>query len=210
MIHDTRMAPMNPRSVAISHAQSLLWLALFAAIALGVTNLVELTLIDFVHGNPHRPQSNAAVMMVVFTPVFGIAGAIGTLLVFTLPQLFQVALIVNLGRMFGDRARFASLLALPLTAILTWYCYDYLTPTDFNLGINVGPDWTPFKHGLSVSRFLLSLAAQAPVTLFNFLYFDARLRGESKTSILVVSLAIAIALGLINGYAMAQKQMQFL
>jgi hypothetical protein len=204
------MAPMNQRSVAISHAQSLLWLALFAAIALGVTNLVELTLIDFVHGNPHRPQSNAVVMMVVFTPVFGIAAAIGTLLVFTLPQLFQVALIVNLGRMFGDRARFASLLVLPLTAILTWYCYDYLTPTDFNLGINVGPDWTPFEHGLSVLRFLLSLAAQAPVTLFNFLYLNARLRGTSKISILVASLAIAITFGLINGYSKAQNQLQFL
>jgi hypothetical protein len=190
--------------------QSLLWLALFAAITLGVRNLVELTLIDFVHGNPHRPQSNAVFMMVVFTPILGIFGAIGTLLVFTLPQFFQAALIVNLGRMFGGRARFASLLALPLTAILTWYCYDYLTPTDFNLGINVGPDWTPFEHSLSISRFLRSLAAQAPVTLFNFLNLNARLRGTSKISILVASLAIAIVLGLINGYLMAQNQLQFL
>ena len=167
-------------------------------------------MLDFVHGNPHRPQANAVFMMAVYTPIFGIVAVIGTFLVFTLPQFFQAALIVTLGRIFGDRARFAALLALPLTAILTWYSYDYLTPTDVNLGINAGPDWTPFKHGLSVSRFMSSLAVQAPVTLLSFLYFDAGLRGSSKKPLLVAALAIAVAMGLIGGYTMAQNQIQFL
>jgi len=201
---------MGKSAVAKSYGRSLLWLALFTAIAVGVMNLVELTLIDFVHGNPHRPQSNALFMMVVFTPLFGVIGAIGTFLVFTLPQLFQAALIVILGRTFGDRARFAALLALPLTAILTWYSYDYLTPTDFNLAINTGPDWVPFRHGLSLSRFMSSLAVQAPVTLFSLLYFDAGLRGNSKRLIVVTSLAIAIVVGLTGGYLRAQNQLQFL
>ncbi len=201
---------MSKSAVAISYGRSLLWLALFVAVAVGVLDIVELTLLDFVHGNPHRPQANAVFMMAVYTPIFGIVAVIGTFLVFTLPQFFQAALIVTLGRIFGDRARFAALLALPLTAILTWYSYDYLTPTDVNLGINAGPDWTPFKHGLSVSRFMSSLAVQAPVTLLSFLYFDAGLRGSSKKPLLVAALAIAVAMGLIGGYTMAQNQIQFL
>ncbi len=201
---------MSKSAVAISYGGSLLWVALFIAIAIGVMNVAELTLIDFVHGNPHRPQSNALFMMAVFTPIFGITGAIGTFLIFTVPQLFQAALIVTSSQIFGDRARFAALLALPLTAILTWYSYDYLTPTDFNLGINVGPDWVPFKHGLSLSRFISSLAVQAPVTLFSFLYFGADLGRLSKKSVLVASLAAAIVVGLIWGYLKAQNQLQFL
>jgi hypothetical protein len=201
---------MSKSAVAISYGGSLLWVALFIAIAIGVMNVAELTLIDFVHGNPHRPQSNALFMMAVFTPIFGIIGAIGTFLIFTVPQLFQAALIVTLSQIFGDRARFAALLALPLTAILTWYSYDFLTPTDFNLGINVGPDWVPFKHGLSLSRFMSSLAVQTPVTLFSFLYFDAGPGRLSKKSVLVTSLATAIVVGLIWGYLRAQNQLQFL
>lgn len=201
---------MSKSAVAISYGGSLLWVALFIAIAIGVMNVAELTLIDFVHGNPHRPQSNALFMMAVFTPIFGMIGAIGTFLIFTVPQLFQAALIVILSRIFDDRARFAALLAPPLTAILTWYSYDYLTPTDFNLGINVGPDWVPFKHGLSLSRFISSLAVQAPITLFSFLYFDADLGRLPKKSVLVASLAAAIVVGLIWGYWRAQNQLQFL
>ncbi len=97
-----------------------------------------------------------------------------------------------------------------MTAILTWYSYDYLTPTDFNLGINTGPDWAPFEHGLSPLRFMSSLAGQGPVTLFNLLYFDTVLRGKSKRSLLLASLTIAVVIGLIGGYLRAKRQFQFL
>jgi len=210
VLREAEARTMSKSAAAVSYARSLLWFALFVAIVIGVMNVAELTLIDFVHGNPHRPQSNALFMMAVYTPIFGVVGAIGTFLIFTLPQLFQAALVIILSRIFGDRARVAALLALPLTAILTWYSYDYLTPTDFNLGINTGPDRTPFEHGLSLLRFMSSLAVQAPVTLFSLLYFDAVLCGRSKRPLLFASLAIAIVIGLIGGYLRAQNQLQFL
>jgi hypothetical protein len=106
-----------------------LWIALFIAIIFGVANTVELLFIDFIHVNPHRPQSNALFMMKVNAPIVSAIAALGALLVFTLPQFFQTEIIGGLRRRFGEHARFAVWPALPLTAILTWYCYDYLTPT---------------------------------------------------------------------------------
>jgi hypothetical protein len=201
---------VNKSAVTISYAQSLIWVGLLVAIAVGVTTIVELVFVDFVHGNPHRTLGNVIVMMVVETPLIGVIALIGVFLVFTLPQFFQVAVISVLNQMFGSRARFAVFLALPLTAVLTWYCYDYLTPTDFNLGINVGPDWSPYQHGLSISRYMRTLAIQAPVTLFSFLYFDAGFRGGSKKPLLMAVLALAVVVGGILGHENAQQQFQFL
>jgi heme/copper-type cytochrome/quinol oxidase subunit 4 len=201
---------MGKASVSISYAQSLVWVALFMALACGVMNIVELVFVDFIHGNPNRTQENAKEMMVLFTPLFSITGMIGAILVFTLPQFFQAELIRILDPLFGGRARFAVLAALPLTAVLTWYCYDYLTPTDLNLGINTGADWTPYQHGLSIPRYMRTLAVQAPVTLFSFLYFDASFRGRSRKPVLVAALAATIVIGAIWGYTMARDQFQFL
>jgi hypothetical protein len=198
---------VNKSAVTISYAQSLIWVGLLVAIAVGVTTIVELVFVDFVHGNPHRTLGNVIVMMVVETPLIGVIALIGVFLVFTLPQFFQVAVISVLNQMFGSRARFAVFLALPLTAVLTWYCYDYLTPTDFNLGINVGPDWSPYQHGLSISRYMRTLAIQAPVTLFSF---DAGFRGGSKKPLLMAVLALAVVVGGILGHENAQQQFQFL
>jgi hypothetical protein len=88
---------------------------------------------------------------------------------------------------------------LPLTAVLTWYCYDYLTP-----------DWTLCEHGISISRYLGALAFQVPVTLFSFLYIDAGFRGASKWLIVVAALAIALVVGGICGYVTAQEQIELL
>jgi hypothetical protein len=201
---------MSKGAINISYLRSLLWITLFMAVTVGVTNIVELIFVDFIHGNPHRTKENVIFMMFVFTPLFGVITMIGSILVFGVPQFFQAALIGVLGQRFDSRARFVTFLALPLTAVLTWYCYDYLTPTDFNLGINVGPEWTPYQHGLSVSRYIKTLAIQAPITLFSFLYFDADFRGYSKKPILLIPLAVAIVIGTIRGYMMAQSQFHFL
>ncbi len=104
----------------------------------------------------------------------------------------------------------AAIGSLPLTAVLTWYCYDYLTPSDFNLGINAGPDWTPYQHGISISRYMGALAFQAPITLFSFLFIDAGFRGASKWLILVAALVIAIVVGSMYGYVTAQGQIELL
>jgi hypothetical protein len=201
---------MDKSDVYISWLKSFLWMALYIASAHGVTIIVELVLVDFVHGNPHRPQSNALFMMAFYPPLFGVVIMVGTFLVFALPQFLQAALIVTLGPVFGDRARFAVLFVLPLTAILTWYCYDFLTPTDFNLGVNAGSDWQPFEHGLSLSRYMKTLSYQSPVTLFSVLYFEAGLRGRSRKPLLLAALAAAIITGVVWGYGMARAQYQFL
>src|ERR1700743_1624802 len=141
---------MDKTGIRISYFQNLLCVALTIAVMLGVSIIVELVVFDFVHGNPHRPLSNALEMMAEFPPLLGTIAAIGTFLVFGLPQVFQARLAGVLERKFGDRARFAVLLALPVTAALTWYCYDYLTLT-----ITDG-----YKHGISLARYLRSMGYQ--------------------------------------------------
>jgi hypothetical protein len=199
---------MNKTAIGASYAHSLLWVVLFTAVAAGVMMIAQLVFFDIVHGNPHRTQKDVIDMMVTMAPILGIIAAIGSLLVFTLPQVFQAALIAVLHRMFDGRARFAVLVALPLTAILTWYCYDYLTPSDLGLGISAGPDWTPYRHGISISRYMKALAFQAPVTLFSLLYIDAGFRGASKWPVLIAALVITIAGGGVWGYATAQQQIE--
>jgi hypothetical protein len=201
---------MNKRSIGASYAHSLLWVVLFTAVTIGVMIIAHLGFFDIIHGNPHRTRENVISMMEMDPPILGVIAAIGSFLVFTLPQIFQAALVTIWHRMVSHQARFAVLPALPLTAVLTWYCYDYLTPSDFNLGINTGPDWTPYQHGISIARYMNTLVFQTPVTLFSFLYFDASVRGASKWPILIATLVITIAIGGIWGYVTAQQQIELL
>jgi hypothetical protein len=188
---------MSKSAIGASFAHSLLWVVLFTAVTVGVMSVTHLVFFDIVHGNPHRTRED-------------VIAAIGTILVFTLPQVFQAALVTVFYRMFGSRARFAVFPTLPLTAVLTWYCYDYLTPSDVGLGINAGPDWTPYRHGISIARYMGALAFQTPLTLFSFLYIDVSFRGASKWLILVAALAIALVVGGMYGYVTAQEQIDLL
>jgi len=203
-------ASMSKSDVFLAYGKSLLWIALFASAICGVMIIVHVLFVDFIHGNPNRTQGNALSMMAIFPPLVGAVAIAGSFLVFTLPQFFQATLIVAFGRLFGSRARFVALLALPVTTILTWYCYDYLTPSDVNLAINVGPEWTPYQHGISLSRYMKTLGFQASATLFSFLYFDTGFRGGSQKRVIVSTLAIAIVVGGIWGRVTAQQQFQFL
>jgi len=198
---------VNSRAIVVSYMQSLLWIALFTALVSAERNIVELLFTDFVHGNPHRTQDNAISMMKGFTPVAGIIAFIGTFLVFTLPQFFQAEAVAALDQIFGDRARFAVWPALPLTAVLTWYCSDYLTPSNVCFAGNCTE---AYEHGLSISRYMTALAIQTPITLFSFLYFNTDLSGRSKKPVLLAALAIAIVIGGLSGYVRARAQYQFL
>jgi hypothetical protein len=197
-------------STFASYAKSLLWVALLMAVAVGITVNTQLVFLDFVHGNPHRTQANAMKMMFLFPPFLGFFAIIGTFLVFTLPQYFQAILTDVLVRRFNRRGLFGVLSALPLTAGLAWYCFDYLTPHDFNLGISAPPDWTPYQHGLTLQRYLVMLAFQTPITLFSLWYCDTSIRARSKKSIIVAALLFAGVVGVIWGYRMAEAQYQFL
>jgi hypothetical protein len=193
-----------------SYAKSFLWVALLMAVAIGVAIIIELAFVDFAHGNPHRTQVNATEMMLLFPPIIGLIAIIGTFLVFALPQCFQAILADVLVRRFNRRGLVGVLLALPLTAGLTWYSFEYFTPTDLNLGINASPAWAPYQHGLTMQRFLATLAFQTPITLFNLWHCDTTIRVRSKNSIIMAALLLAVVVGVIWGYRMAQEQYQFL
>jgi hypothetical protein len=201
---------MKKSEIYVVYAQCLVWVALVAAVAVGVSMVVELVFVDFVHGNPHRSQANAVFMMVAYPPILGVIAIIGSFLIFAVPQCFQAIVSDVLVRRLGRRGQFGILLALPLTATLAWYCYDYLTPSDINLGINVGADWTPYQHGLTVMRYLTTLMFQAPITLFNLAYSDAVIRNGSRTVVVLLALVLAIVVGVFYGYWMAMGQYQFL
>jgi hypothetical protein len=95
-----------------------------------------------------------------------------------------------------------------VSAILTWYCYDYLTPSDFNLAITAGPDWAPYQHGISTSRYSDALSFQAPATLFSFAFLEAKFRGRSVKPVLFAVVAIAVAVSVVWGYGMTRDQIE--
>src|SRR2546423_1045832 len=112
---------MERNAVYIAYIRSFLWIALLIAIAPGIWLIVESLFVDFVHGNPNRPQSDALLMMALYPPTFGLVAFVGSFLVFALPQCLQ-ALVANvLVRRLGRRGQFGLVLALPLIAVLTWY-----------------------------------------------------------------------------------------
>ncbi|WP_168793038.1 hypothetical protein [Paraburkholderia aromaticivorans] len=143
-----------------SFIKSLLWIAVFVGLILSVSNITSLVLIDFIHGNPNRPKGNAVSMMILTPPLFSLVAAIGIFTVFSLSQIAQ-ALMMRVLHPRVDRYAYIFIgLLVPLVSIVTWYCYEYLTPTDFNLGINEGEDWVPYQHGMSLKRYLATLACQ--------------------------------------------------
>ena len=201
---------VTSNAIHAMYAQSLAWLTVLAAIICGVANITSLVLIDFVHGNPHRTLENAIVMIVLFTPVFGVIAAVGTVIVFALPQCFQALVSGALVRRFGDKAQLAILLVLPMTAVITWYSYDYLTPSDLNLGINVGPDWRPYQHGLTAARYLSTLVCQTPATLFSIAYVGTARTGLPRNAVVLLALAAAVLAGGFAGHRLAEGQYPFL
>jgi hypothetical protein len=201
---------MKRSAIYVSYCQSLLWVALVIACSVGIALVVMTVMVDFIHGNPHRTKAHAALLMLVFPPLLGSIAFAGTFLIFTLPQCFQALAAAVLACRFGRAGQFGSFLVVPLAAVLAWYCYDYLAPTHFNLGINADADWKPFEHGLTPRRYLAMLTIQAPITLFSLLYCDATIRDGSKKPFILAALAVAAVVGVIWGDEMAETQYQFL
>jgi hypothetical protein len=184
---------MPMRAVAISYAKSLAGIAALTAVALDAAVSGTILLNEFRHGW-HALPGDVPLMAILVLTLWAIA-TIGSLIMFAPVQAFQVLVIGIMQREFGDRARFAALSSLPITAVLTWYCYDYLTPNEFHLVAKFGPAWAPYQHGISIARYLAALAIQTPVTLFAFLYFEADRHRRSKAPIIIATLVLAIAIG---------------
>jgi hypothetical protein len=179
---------MHMRAVAISYAKSLAWIAMLIAVAVDMAVVGVILFNDFRHG-AYGPQDGFMAMLAM---VFWVIATIGSLIVFAPVQAFQVLLISVMQREFGDRARFAALSSLPITAVLTWYCYDYLATNEFLFGARIGPT---YQDGISIARYLAALAVQTPATLFAFLYFEADRHRRSKAPIIIAALVVAIAIG---------------
>ena len=109
---------MSSSVIYAAYARSLAWLAVLAAVVVGVSNTVAAVLINYVHDHPHRTRGEIVVAMVIVLLV-GTISVIGTLLVFTLPQCFQAAVSNGFVRRFGRDAHMGVLLALPVTAVIT-------------------------------------------------------------------------------------------
>jgi hypothetical protein len=191
-----------------AYTKSFLWIAVLIAGATGLSRVVELIFIDFVHGNPHRPKSNALEMMALHPPIFGLVAIVGAFLVLAPSQCFQALVSDASVRRRGRRGQSAVPLALPLTAVLTWYCYDYLTPS--NVISTTGDDWTPYRHGLTFPRYLSILAVQLPATLFSLAYCEATVRHASRTWIVATGFVLAIVVAGVVGYGKALDQYKFL
>jgi hypothetical protein len=195
---------------AVKYAFSLNWLAAMVAVAAVISNVVELFLFDFVHGNPHRSQQNALEMMALYSPILALIAFIGTLLCFGPSQLLQAVAAGWLSRRIDTRFLASMTLLLPVAAAITWYSYDYLTPSDFNLAINEGPDWQPYQHGITVTRYLGAIAAQLPISVFSAIHVSTVDYPFYRRALVVSSLTLAVVGGATWGYRLAAADIQLL
>jgi len=197
---------MKRNEVYGAYAQSLFWAVLLINIAAGLAVLGAVSG-GFIADRP--PVGDALKAMAWFLLIAGFVASAASFLVFTVPQCFQAALSNALAHRYGRRGQLGVLLALPLTAVLTWYSYDYLTPSMPPLAIGGGPDWIPFQHGITPRRYLGALIFQAPVTLFGVWYCDAIVRHVSRESVedvVVVGLIVAVVIGVILGSYVAVSE----
>lgn len=185
-----------------SFIKSLAWVAVVVACALAFYLLAASVDVDFLGYRAHHMGGNLAMVLVFFIPFLSVIGFVGVALVFTVPQLLQMAMAAGLMRVYGRRGLVGIVLGLPLLSVVTWYCYDYLTPSNLNLAINTDGDWVPYQHGLNSARYWRTLLAQSAVTLFTLarLLMEQHDRKHMKTLLMSATLVAAACYGVVNAY----------
>lgn len=194
-----------PRTIS-SHFRSLLWIAILVTFAGLFFQIVEVIKIDFLNVNPHRSQSHAASLPILFSFIFLIPITVGIFITFTVAQIAQSIIFNFSNPRFFLRSYCFIAMTTPLLAILSWYCYDYLTPSDFNLGINTGADWMPYQHGLNFQRFLVMLGLQSCVSIFSLLLlrFENTGHNQAKKRFLLAAIIFACIVGVVIGLFLRQ------
>lgn len=162
--------------------KNLAWVAIAISLFITFILISNLFWVDFIHANKNRTQQNAALFAAIFTPITIAISLIGTAVIFSLSQGLQSLFAFELLRRLNNRHLCLAALFIPLAAAISWYCYDYLTPSDFNLGINEGADWVPYKHGMTIHRYLSMLLAQSCITLFSLLCLQLEMSNRRHTS----------------------------
>lgn len=200
---------MYAKSITMIYLKSLAWILLFIAAAASTYIIFIPVFADFFHGNTSRPLSDTLALIFVIAPILAFIMTIFALLVLAVPQFFEALLTWMMIRKIGDKGGFVTLIALPATAVLTWYCYDYILPHKL-LDIGGYPEWEPYEHGLSLYRFGAVFLAQAFVTLFNFCYLQCQVRQFPKKNVILPVLVLALIAGCLLGYFSARGQYQYL
>ncbi len=136
--------------------------------------------------------------LVVGSLMFGFSTFLCMFLIFAPPLCLQAAMVRGLEPRLGCRAYIAVLLALPIIALTTWFCFDYLTPSDITLAISSGG--YSYKHGLSILRCNEILGAQCAVSLLVTLHAAMVIGDLPRLPMLRWLSAIATAGGLVIGY----------
>lgn len=197
---------VSANSVYAAYARSLAWMAVLAASIVGAAILVAKSFQMIIEGHPGVPLVTAIELTLTWPLFFTVFVLIETLLVFTTSQCFQALVAGYLGSRCGKWANLANILALPITAVMTWYSFDYLVPSelpalhpppsDADLGLPA------YQHGLTTVRYLWALATQAPVTLFSIGYAitgeDRRARRSFWLLAFVTAVVAVVAFGLLN------------
>jgi hypothetical protein len=196
--HETAVTVSCVKQPYISYARSLIWIGIALGICLSVSLIVNLVIVDFIRGNPNRTQGNALLMMTVYPFIITVIAIVGAFLVFAVSQTFQAIVVDLLSSKSSIYTGTAVLLATPLTAVITWYCYEYCTPTAFRVADSI--DWEPYQYGLTISRYLKSFAIQLPSTLFSYLYWKTKRSTRSRVAVVASGIAFAAIAGLIWGY----------
>jgi magnesium-transporting ATPase (P-type) len=133
--------------IYFSFFRSLVWVIFIVTWTIFFFLSADVINVDFLHVNPNRTQSHAAMMPFIFAPFIFIA-VLFIAMTFSCSQFVQAFLAKELVQKYGSRGLYGIVLSVPMAAVLSWYCYDYLTPSDINLGI--GPEWRPYQHGLTL------------------------------------------------------------
>ena len=191
---------MKRNGVLLSYVVSLLWVIFLVAAVIVIGFVAGSVVREFTHKDPIDALWDSVKYLPVTMSISLLVAGIATSLVFPVPQAFEAFLAGELAQRLGGKAHFLVLLAVPLTAVLTWYCYDYFLP-EISLGIYDGPDWVPYQHGLTTERYLKALAVQAPLTLFNTFYFDSVGHPRYRKAILLVAIVAVVIIGGIQASA---------
>lgn len=197
-----RLEKMRARSdgrrdaVYAAYAQSLFWIILLAvALELFAVPLRYLV-VGLIQGNPHPVGAGVTANAILFSIILGAVTVVKAAIVFGPPSLFQAA-ITDLSARMRIREIAGVCLAFPFTALVAWYCYDYLVPSNHGLWNTL-----PYEHGLTVGRYRAILAIQGPSSLFGFLYWRARVRRRSRLLLIVGALTAILVAGAMWGRSM--------
>lgn len=192
---------INLNFVRPSFIKSLMLVLIVITCAMIFALVANVLKVDFLHINPNRSQFSAILGIVLAVPLLFIVNFFGVLLVFAASQFCHICMVKGFLKKYGEKGLFGIILSIPLAAIITWYSFDYLTPTDFNLAINVEPEWAPYQHGLTIQRYLVILLIQSCVTFFSLsrLKLEMQERPKLNQYIFWATLFVAACSGSIFG-----------